>query len=570
MKLRLKLGRETKIQEFDDTCVVSNIYHVVQELFPHLNGEFILSLNKKDSLDINKTLASQGIVSGDLVYVVTTDNDDAIAPVSKPQLLSKDWTDSVQQTSGVGGHGNFTQTIRTGATSKSSEGQTTSRKNVSGPNQQSTSGASLLTETPDDDEQVSEMDTHEHVDLSVVNRYLNEPVLCRESHGEVVPAVLSDMYRSAGVTCSAEAMCTVLHVLLLETGYTTVRKKVPDGLISDDRVSRTNPVVGSTCTSSDVLRQTDNADSTSSDVPGPDNPEREMPEGWRDKPGQYCLCYNHVQTNCTETTPCYVVTCVPMGSVLVVHGKLQENEDKWFCHVNLNTKDFIRTKTTPHKGAAECYQNLEKLSQVFKDLIAHPMLQHYRSEHGLPPLYGIFAVSHEVKLKILGMLDVVSLLNMSETCKEFNHLCKDRYAWRRVYLKDFENRNNNTLAQDWTRLYRQEYRLRKERRRIWKRNPMPMFGSPVLPSFGLPPPGPFHPGILNGDHDLDPVFGHYDRRMMPNSLIEQRTQPSSALFRPRFDPVGPLPGHFLTQGRNSGQRDRRGQFGGRFGGGQMF
>ncbi|XP_033746138.1 F-box only protein 7-like [Pecten maximus] len=558
MKLRIKFGRETKVQELDDTCLVSSIYDVVQELFPRLKGEFILSLNKKDSLDVNKTLASQGIVSGDLVYVVASGDVDTAIPISKPQLLSKEWTDSVQQSSGVGSHGNFTQTVRSGATN-SALMDTYLDKNVIGSNQQSTSSASETNIHAC--QQVSEMDTQEqtgsttdeHVDLSVVNRYLNEPVLCRESHGLVVPAILSDVYESAAITCPTEALCTVLHVLMLETGYTTVKKisSVQKSLANDEPVSQINP-------DTSTLHG-------SCDVPGPD---RDMPGGWRDKPGQYGLCYTHVQTNCSENTPSFVVTCAPMGPVLVVHGQLRGNEDNWSCRVNLNTKDFIRT--TSHKGAAGCYQNLEKLSRVFKDVVALPMLQHYRAGQGLPPLYGIFAVSHEVKLKILGMLDVVSLLNMSETCKEFNHLSKDRYAWRRVYLKDFGNRNNNNLAQDWSKLYRQEYRLRKERRRIWKRNPMPMFGPPVLPSFGLPPPGPFHPGILNGDHDLDPVLGHYDRRMMPNSLIEHRTQPSSALFRPRFDPIGPLPGLGLQPGRNSGPRDRRGPFGGGLGGRQMF
>ncbi|XP_060069137.1 F-box only protein 7-like [Ylistrum balloti] len=577
MKLRLKLGRETKVRELDETCLVSSIYVVVCEIFPQLKCDFTLSLNKKDTLEVDKTLVSHGIVSGDLVYVVTSGDVDNVAPVCKPQLLSKEWSDSVQQTSRVGSQGNVTQTVRTGAASAShsSHAKTESRHvsaaqlshecsnsdKVDTPTSLDQYSASNASEMTSNGQVISEMDTEEQItdstvekiDLTLVNRYLNEPMLCRESYGHIVPAVLSDMYQNAGITCSAEAMCTVLHVLMLETGYTTVDEKfyAATSSTNDQPASQTNPDNSTLPTSCDA-----------------DSPliERGMPGGWRDKPGQYCLYYKHVQPSCTEQS--FVLTCFPMGSVLVVHGHLQGNEDNWSCCLNLNTKEFIK-KTSP-QGAGDCYQNLGKLSRVFKDAIALPMLQHYRTGQRLPPFYGIFAVSHEVKLKILGMLDVVGLLNMSETCKEFSQLCKDRYLWRHVYLKDFGNRNNNTLAQDWCRLYKQEYRLRKERRRIWKRNPVPMFGPPVLPSFGLPPPGPFHPGILNGDHDLDPVFGHYDRRLMPHSLIEQRSQPSSALFQPRFDPVGPLPGHNLQPGRGNGLRDRRGPFGGGLGGRRMF
>ena len=53
--------------------------------------------------------------------------------------------------------------------------------------------------------------------------------------------------------------------------------------------------------------------------------------------------------------------------------------------------------------------------------------------------FGVFVISSlfYFQLKILGHLDVISLLKMSQVCKEFQGLSADRFLWRRLFLSYF-------------------------------------------------------------------------------------------------------------------------------------
>lgn len=57
------------------------------------------------------------------------------------------------------------------------------------------------------------------VDLAVVNDCLNEPRLCSEATVGRMPALLSELYSEAHCRFLEEALCLVLHVLMLESGY---------------------------------------------------------------------------------------------------------------------------------------------------------------------------------------------------------------------------------------------------------------------------------------------------------------------------------------------------------------
>ena len=59
------------------------------------------------------------------------------------------------------------------------------------------------------------------VDYAVVNRCLQEPVLCRDSSETNVPSLLQVVHSAASPHDTVEALCVVLHVLMLETGYVT-------------------------------------------------------------------------------------------------------------------------------------------------------------------------------------------------------------------------------------------------------------------------------------------------------------------------------------------------------------
>ena len=57
------------------------------------------------------------------------------------------------------------------------------------------------------------------VDYAVVNRCLQEPVLCRDASETKMPSLLQEVHAAADPQDSVEALSVVLHVLMLETGY---------------------------------------------------------------------------------------------------------------------------------------------------------------------------------------------------------------------------------------------------------------------------------------------------------------------------------------------------------------
>ena len=59
------------------------------------------------------------------------------------------------------------------------------------------------------------------IDIAVVNRCLQEPVLCRDASETSVPSLLREAHEEASPQDSGEALSVLLHVLMLETGYVT-------------------------------------------------------------------------------------------------------------------------------------------------------------------------------------------------------------------------------------------------------------------------------------------------------------------------------------------------------------
>lgn len=57
------------------------------------------------------------------------------------------------------------------------------------------------------------------LDLAVVTQCLSEPRLCCESTPGRLPALLNELYSDAQCRFYEEALCLVLHVLMLEAGY---------------------------------------------------------------------------------------------------------------------------------------------------------------------------------------------------------------------------------------------------------------------------------------------------------------------------------------------------------------
>lgn len=253
-----------------------------------------------------------------------------------------------------------------------------------------------------------------------------------------------------------------------------------------------------------------------------------------------------------------MLTCVPMCSLMVVHGTSSGPNKGEQVQLQLNTPEYIGDI---NQGAVKCYKQQKKLSRLFKDIIALPMLQSFQEANGMLPVHGIMALSNELKLKILGYLNVESVLTCSEVCKEFYRISRDRYIWRRLFVKEFGNwlQGEMNLSRDWYELYKKEYKQRKERRKMLSQMTMvvpPGFFPPTHRPLPIPQ-GPYYPGILGGDYDLNPNFP---------GIPGPSFSPNRPMMRPRFDPVGPLPEHNIFPNR----RGPRGPFGGGFGGPRFF
>lgn len=104
----------------------------------------------------------------------------------------------------------------------------------------------------------------------------------------------------------------------------------------------------------------------------------------------------------------------------------------------------------------------------------------------------------EIKLRILGFLSFVDVINLSATNREWANLCNDEEAvWKRLYLKDFPHSSaHQWQGVSWRERYKLAYRQRIEQREReqWRvRGLLPPVPLPMLPYYPPPihPPHPF-------------------------------------------------------------------------------
>uniref|UniRef100_A0A4W6F3Q5 F-box protein 7 n=1 Tax=Lates calcarifer TaxID=8187 RepID=A0A4W6F3Q5_LATCA len=289
-----------------------------------------------------------------------------------------------------------------------------------------------------------------------------EPMLCSEL-----------LYHTAQTSSPSDAVMVAGNLLMLETGF------VPQG---------------------SELR------------PG------EMPDGWRSAGGVYKLQYTHPL--CENSLAMVVGVC--MGPVLVINATLRANQTvdtvRKLC---LNPSSYV-TDEWPGESAAAAFKDLSKLSRVFKDQLAYPLIAAAREAMALPVAFGLAALPPELLLRVLRLLDVRSVVRLSSVCRHFNVATADSTLWRHLYRRDFTDPSRSRDT-DWKELYKRSYKLRCEHRHIvrhrslppFPRNPRDIFSSVPLP---LHPPVP---GIIGGDYDQRPTLPH------------------GLLPRPLFDPIGP-------------------------------
>ncbi|KAM5289307.1 F-box only protein 7 isoform 2-T2 [Ctenodactylus gundi] len=326
----------------------------------------------------------------------------------------------------------------------------------------------------------------------------SEPMLCSEAVDGQVPHSLETLYQSADCSNASDALTVLIHLLMLESGY------MPQG--------------------AEVKAMS-------------------MPEKWKSS-GVYKLQYTHPL--CEGGLA--VLTCVPLGSLIVVNATLKINSEiKSVKRLQLLPGSFICTEE-PGENAAKVYKDLPKLSRLFKDQLVYPLLAVTRQALNLPDVFGLVVLPLELKLRIFRLLDIRSVLSLSAVCRDLLIASNDPLLWRCLYLRDFRDGTVRGRDTDWKELYKRRHKQRKEAQRgrhvmflPSSPHPIPFYPSPLHPR-------PFHPssllppGIIGGEYDERPTLPYVGDPI--NSLIPGPGQTPSQFppLRPRFDPVGPFPG----------------------------
>uniref|UniRef100_A0A3B4AU00 F-box domain-containing protein n=1 Tax=Periophthalmus magnuspinnatus TaxID=409849 RepID=A0A3B4AU00_9GOBI len=287
-----------------------------------------------------------------------------------------------------------------------------------------------------------------------------EPMLCSEAEDGQAPLSLELLYHGAHSTSPSDAIIVVGHQLMLETGFTHEGYE---------------------------LQSVD------------------MPTEWRGAAGVYKLKYSHVL--CENSLAVLAAVCT--GPTLVINATLKVNEKAYAVgKLCLNPSSYV-TNEWPGEHAAAAFKDLKKLSRLFKDALAYPLIAAAREAMALPVAFGLPALPPELLLRVLRLLDVHSLTRLSMISKHFHNTTSDSTLWKHLFLRDFRGETNM-----------EEYRsIRKERQRRRQTLSLPPYAS-VDPFHIGPHFEPLVPGIIGGVYDQRPAL---PRVMLP---------------RPRRDPLG--------------------------------
>ncbi|KAM7327972.1 hypothetical protein ACRRTK_012064 [Alexandromys fortis] len=499
MKLRVRLQKRTQPLEVPEPePTLGHLRaHLRQSLLPtwgfSSDTRFAITLNNKDALTRDEeTLASYGIVSGDLICLVL--EDDLPAPNlpsstdSEPSSLQN--TDQPSQAAS-----SCQASIPDERRSDSSHAQATQ---FDAWNDDSVEGPSQNVEAVSIEDA---MDMEEDSGFHPL-----EPMLCSEVEDGQVPHSLETLYQSAGCSSISDALVVLVHLLMLESGY------IPQG---------TEAKAAS------------------------------MPEKWKSS-GVYKLQYTHPL--CEEGAA--VLTCVPLESLIIINATVKISGGiKNAKSVQLQPRSYV-CEVEPGESAAKVYKDLKKLSRLFKDQLVYPLLAFTRQVLNLPDVFGLVVLPLELKLRIFRLLDVLSVLALSAVCHDLQIASNDPLLWRCLYLRDFRDGTVRGPDTDWKELYRKRHIQRKEAQRMRhamflpsSSHSVPFCPIPVYPRVTFPP-SLLPPGIIGGEYDARPILpsvGDPAGSLIPRpGEIPNPFQP----LRPRFDPIGPLPGPYpLFPGR---------------------
>ncbi|XP_025254505.1 F-box only protein 7 isoform X1 [Theropithecus gelada] len=459
---------------------------------------FTITLNYKDALTGDEeTLASYGIVSGDLICLILQDD------IPAPNLPSS--TDSEHSSL----QNNDQPSLATSSNQTSIQDEQLS---------DSFQGQAAQSDVWNDDSTLGPSQNFEAESIQDIEDmaegtgfYPSEPMLCSESVEGQVPHSLETLYQSADCSDANDALIVLIHLLMLESGY------MPQGIEAK---------------------------------------ALSMPEKWK-LSGVYKLQYMHPLCEGSSAT----LTCVPLGNLIVVNATLKiNNEIRSVKRLQLLPESFIcKEKLGEH--VAKIYKDLQKLSRLFKDQLVYPLLAFTRQALSLPDVFGLVVLPLELKLRIFRLLDVRSVLSLSAVCRDLFTASNDPLLWRFLYLRDFRDNTVRVQDTDWKELYRKRHIQRKEspKGRFVMLLPSSTHGIPFYPNPLHPRPFPssrLPPGIIGGEYDQRPTLPYVGDPI--NSLIPGPGETPSQFppLRPRFDPIGPLPGPNPILPGRGGPNDR--------------
>lgn len=314
-----------------------------------------------------------------------------------------------------------------------------------------------------------------------------EPMLCSEVEDGQAPLSLELLYHRARCTSPSDAVIVAAHLLMLETGFTHEGHEL-------------NSVT--------------------------------LPAEWRGACGVYKLKYTHAL--CENSVVTLAAVCA--GPTLVINATFKLNETaNAVGKLCLNPAVYV-TDEWPGDHAAAAFKDLTKLSRIFKDQLAYPLIAAAREAMDLPVAFGLRVLPPELLLRVLRLLDVRSLLRLSATSRYFHSSTSDSTLWKHLFLRDFRDPDARNRRRDtnWKELYKLQFKSRRERQQLRHHRSLPPFPNPREFFGPVPRFDPIVPGIIGGVYDQRP------------------TLPRVLLPRPRFDPLGP----FHSYGPRSGGRDR--------------
>ncbi|XP_034529649.1 F-box only protein 7-like isoform X2 [Notolabrus celidotus] len=465
MKLRVRIQRETsRVELSGDELSLKELRDLIRDTLLSSQGlsadtEFSLSLNGSEPL----TDSGQTLSSCGIVtgdLICVVLPESVAAKSTKPNNPTKN-TNATKNTNSTSADSANPTNTTTSSTETQSYTRKTTTMTSNQPSSSSLPAASSDSKVPD--EVVS-------ADPSSSSW---EPMLCSEAEEGQAPLSLEILYESAQTKSPNDAIMVAGHQLMLETGFIPQVCELKSG---------------------------------------------EMPAGWRSAGGVYRLQYSHPL--CENSLVSVLAVC--MSPVLVINATLKVNESvDTIPKLTLNPCSYV-TSLCPESAAA-AFTDLKKLSRIFKDQLAYPLIAAARAAMSLPVAFGLAALPVELTLRVLRLLDVVSVVRLSSVCKHFNTATADSMLWKHLLRRDFKDsplcRGRDT---NWMELYKQSHKQRLTARRHHLRRPHaphPWLPPPFHQPMPLPiPPG--LPGIIGGEYDQRPNF-------------------LQGLFRtpPRFDPL---------------------------------